>query len=42
MEKGRRRINTLDSLKRNSPFQKEGGAVSGDTRRSQAVRMYPW
>jgi hypothetical protein len=23
------------------PFSKEGGAVSGDTRRSQAVRMYP-
>jgi len=25
-----------------SPFQQEGGAVSGDTRRSQAVRIFPW
>jgi len=24
-----------------SPFQQEGGAVSGDTRRSQAVRIIP-
>ena len=24
------------------PFSKEGGAVSGDTRRSYAMRIYPW
>jgi hypothetical protein len=26
----------------NSPFQKEGGAVSGDTRWLQAMRIFPW
>jgi hypothetical protein len=25
-----------------SPFQKEGSAVSGETRRLQAVRIFPW
>jgi len=32
----------LWTVKHEFPFSKEGGAVSGDTRRSQAVRIFPW
>jgi hypothetical protein len=29
-------------VKHEFPFSKEGGAVSGDTRRSYAMRIFPW
>jgi hypothetical protein len=40
-EKGARTVHWLWTVKHEYPFSKEGGAVSGDTRRLQTMRIYP-
>jgi len=40
--KGARADHRQWSVKHRFPFSKEGGAVSGDTRRSRAMRIFPW
>jgi hypothetical protein len=39
--KGARTDHWLWTVKHEFPFSKEGGAVSGDTRRSLAMRIFP-